>query len=50
MFWKKSDFFIGTFKGLENEITKPKKNKKPPKTSRKKKEIKTRKTKPKTKL
>ena len=50
MFWKKSDFFIGTFKGLENEITKPKKKKTPPKPQEKKKEIKTRETKRKTKL
>lgn len=38
MFWKKVIFFIGTFKGLENKITKPKKEKnKPPKPQEKKK-------------
>jgi hypothetical protein len=37
MFWKKSDFFIGTFKGLENEITKPKKQTKKPQNLKKKK-------------
>jgi hypothetical protein len=47
---KKKHFFIGTFKGLENEITKPKKKPNNPQNLKKKKEIKTRKTKPKTKL